>query len=134
LKIEAISDEKILKTFLSLERLDNSWYKRIKSLKKRKPLLKNIDKSLALYCEQFLTNSIYRHLFSADDTMWVRAITLSLIASWWIIQSIFEQERLKKQDECNLIFDIVRAYSAEVEYSENNLEKLFTSCYRFINV
>lgn len=124
--------KKVLKTFLSFERLGNSWGNRLKSLKK-KSFSSKTDESLSLCCEQFLVNSIYRHLSDAEDTMWVRARTLACVFSWWIIKGVFESE-LPSKDDFELVCDVVRDYSAEVEYSQKNLDKLFNFAYKFIKL
>lgn len=121
---------KIIKKFLSLERLDKNWTKRLKKLKK-KTLIKQIDEKYSLYCEQFLVNEVYRHLCNAEDTMWVRAITIASVIFWWIIQSILENE-LVGEDFLDLLADVVRAFSSEVEYSQKNLDKLYAFTYNFV--
>ena len=124
--------KKIIKTFLSLERLDKKWSKRLKNLRKHS-LTKITNDNLSLYCEKFLVNSLYRHLLGAEDTMWVRARTVACIFSWLIIKSIIENESHSKDDfEC--VVDVIRSYSAEIEYSEKNLEKLFKFAYKFIKI
>ncbi len=118
---------KVVKTFISFERLNKSWTKRLKTIKNI-TFNKNTDESLSLICEQFLVNSLYRHLSDAEDTIFVRARTIACIFSWWIIKSIL------KTESYNEIFDIVRAYSSEVEYSQKNLDKLFNFSYKFIKI
>ena len=124
--------KKILKTFLSFERVDKTWVKRLKKL--NKPFKKSTDENLSLYCEQFLVNSLYRHLSDAEDTMWVRARAISCVFSWWVIKSIIEQERNENQNLFELVVDVVRSYSVEVEYSQKNLNKLFSFCYKYIKI
>jgi len=124
--------KKFFKTFVSFERLGKSWSNRLKMLKK-KPLDYKTDESFSLWCEQFLVNSIYRHLSDAEDTMWVRARTLACVFSWWIIKGVFKSE-LPSKDDFELLCDIVRDYSAEVEYSQKNLDKLFNFAYKFIKL
>ncbi len=124
---------KIVKTFLSFERLDKSWTFRLKSLKK-KGSSKYTCERLSLYAEQFLVNSLYRHLYDAEDTLEVRARTVACLIGWWIIDSIIELEKGKNESEFNLIVDVVRAYSSEVEYSQKNLDRLFTLAGKFIKI
>ena len=127
------NDKRVLNTFLSFERLDKGWTKRLKNIKGQ-PLLKDTDDAYSLYCEQFLVNSLYRHLYDAEDTMWARAKTIGCVISWWIIQSVLAQEKMAEKEELDLLIDIVRAFSAEVEYSQKNLNKLFDFCYDFIKI
>lgn len=124
--------KKIIKTFLSFERLDKTWTKRLKSVKKAFNLTTPND--LSHYCEQFLANSLYRHLADAEDTMSVRARTIACIISWWVINNVIELEKNENQDLLSVVIDVVRAYSAEVEYSQKNLDKLFSLCYKFIKL
>lgn len=123
---------KLLKTFLSFERVDKTWTKRLKNT--NKVFNKTTQEQLSLYCEQFLVNGLYRHLSDAEDTMWVRARTIACIFSWWIVKSILDNEAVQNQDLFDCIVDVVRAYSVEVEYSQKNLDKLFCFCYKFIKV
>ena len=125
--------KKIVKTFLRFERLDKEWGKRLKGIRKR-PFIRILPEKLSLYAEQFLANGIYRHLLDAEDTMTVRGRAIAIIISWWIVQAVFDSEILKSDDEFSLIVDVVRAYSAEVEYSQKNLDKLFDFSYGFIKL
>lgn len=124
--------KKITRRLRAFERLEKAWLVRLKKLSKNGFSLK-VDASNALYCEQFLVNSIYRHVSDAEDTMAVRNRVLSCIISWFIINGIFEMEN-QKQDVFALVCDVVRAYSAEVEYSQKNLEKLFELSSKFIKL
>lgn len=123
---------KIIKRFLSLERLNKSWTKRLKGASKN--FTKRTDEKLSLYAEQFLVNSIYRHLSDAEDTMSVRARAIACVLSWWVINSIIENEKCISIDLLTLTADIVREFSAEVEYSQKNLDKLFGFSFKFIKI
>ena len=124
---------KILKAFRSFEKLDNSWAKRLKSLKD-KPFEMDTASSLSTYCEQFLVNGLYRHLSGAEDTLCARARVVALVLSWWIIKAILQNEATGKNPTFELVVDVVRAFSAEVEYSQKNLDKLFALAFRFIKL
>ncbi len=131
-RLERGDFSKITRAFLSFERLDKSWTARLKSVKKA---FTNItDTSLASYAEQFLANGLYRHSCDAEDTFAVRARAIACVLGWWEVNSVFEQERAGCTDEFNLIADIVRAYSAEVEYSQKNLDKIFSLASKFIKL
>ena len=127
-----IDFKKIIKEFSSLERLNKTWGKRLKTLKNR-PIALDLDENLSLEFEQFLTNSFYRHLAQAEDTLWARAIALSFIFAWWTICAIYENEKISG-NEFKILCDIVRDFSSEVEYSENNLKKLFSFSNKFIKL
>ena len=122
----------ILKLILSFERLDKSWTRRLKGIKNI-PFNQKVDDNLSIYCEQFLVNGLYRHLSIAEDTIWVRAITIGCVISWWVIKSILAKENPNDID-FELLVDVVRAYSAEVEYSQKNLDKLFAFSKKFIKL
>ncbi len=132
-RIEDGDYSKILKKFFSLERLGKSWTSRLKSAKKR-VIIPHTDANLAHYAEQFLVNNFYRHLFDAEDATWVRAKAIACVFGWWTINNLFEIEKTESSDNLTLIIDIVREYSAEVEYSQKNLDKLFAFAYKFIKI
>ena len=121
---------KVIKTFLKLEKLDKSWAQRLKALKKS-TFERQTSNALSHYAEQFLSNSLYRHLYDAEDTMWVRTRTIACVLSWWLIKGMIAQEGIESLDG---VIDVVRQFSAEVEYSQNNLEKLFAFAYKFIKL
>ena len=124
--------KKIIKTFLSCERLNKDWGVKLGKLKKE-PFSLIVCKEHALYCEQFLVNSLYRHLCDAEDTLWVRARTLALIFAWFIIENLAKKSDRQKDDFYN-ICNIVREFSTEVEYSTKNTNKLFKFAYGFIEI
>ena len=121
----------LFRTFLSFERLDKGWAFRLKNAKKTGFSLIT-DDCATLWCEQFLANSIYRHLTDAEDIVSAQARTGACVFSWWVINNIYKQE-VGCNNDFNTICDIVRAYSAEVEYSQKNLTKLFKFAYDYIN-
>ena len=124
--------KKIIKRFISLERLEKSWGARLKVLKKSS-LKAFTNDEFALYCEQFLANSFYRLICEAEDVLCGRAIILSCIFAWWIINSVCHNETALN-GEFEGVCDIVREYSAEVEYSQENLTRLFDFASGFIEL
>ena len=125
--------KKTLKTFRSLEKLDKSWARRLKNIKGQ-PLDLDVNADRSLYCEQFLLNGIYRHLYNSEDTVWARAKTIALILSWWVIKSVLAFESQGAQPPLELVVDVVREFSSEVEYSQNNLDRLFAFAFRFVKL
>lgn len=121
---------KAKKAFLSFERLDKNWTKRLKSTKNT-PLKLGVEQNLSLIFEQFMANSLYRHLSDAEDIMWAMAIALSCAISWLIIQSIIQFESAYDFEG---VVDVIRAYSAEIEYSQKNLDRLFLVAYKLIKI
>lgn len=130
-QIDESDYKKIVKRFISLERLEKSWGKRLKGL--NNSLSTQVNNELSLYCEQFLVNSIYRFICEAEDVAYARAVVLACLFAWWIINSIYQNEGAK-QKEFESICDIVREYSAEVEYSQKNQNKLFDFAYSFVKI
>lgn len=125
---------KLLKIFISFERLDKGWGLKLKNFKKKPCSLKTAPK-YSIYCEQFLANSLYRHLLGAEDVMSARARAVACVFAWWIVKGVFENEQQQSNlDEFELICDVVRAYSSEVEYSQKNLDKLFAFAFKFVSV
>lgn len=122
----------ILNRFYSLERLDKTWGKRLKRAKTQK-FSHETTKELSLYCEQFLANSFYRHLAQAEDTAWARAIAIACIFAWWVIKTVYDCEKTES-DGFEIVCDIVRDYSGEVEYSVKNLQKLFSFANKFVKI
>ena len=49
-----------------------------------------------------------------------------------VINSIIKTEGIEQ--DLDQIVDVVRAYSAEVEYSQKNLDKLFNFTFKFIEL
>lgn len=125
--------KKLVKLFLSFERLDKIWTKRLKTILK-KPFAFKSDENLSKYAEQFLSNCLYRHVYGAEDVISARARTIACVFSWWIIKGIVETEKQSEKQDLGLIADVIRAYSAEVEYSQKNLDKLFKFSYKFIKI
>ena len=90
-----------------------------------------VDENLSLYCEQFLVNSLYRHLSTAEDITNAYAITVACVFSWALIQLIYKSEVCSGSEFLTLI-DITRDFSSNVEYSPNNVNKLFNFAYQFV--
>ena len=105
---------------------------RLKNLKKS-PLDSYTDEDKALYAEQFLVNSLYRHLYDAEDTMWVRARAIACVIAWLVVKNIIERETGENEPIFELIVDSIRDFSTEEEYSQDNLDKLYDFAYKFIN-
>lgn len=126
----SIDGSKILKTFLTFKRLNKSWGVRLKNLKNT-PFTFTANESLALYCEQFLVNSVYRHLSTAEDIVGAQAVTVAIIISWFVIQNVYYAEATN-ENEFSVLVDVVREFSAEVEYCPQNVTKLFNFANKFI--
>ena len=117
---------KFIKLFLSLEKIDKNWIKKLKSIKTNSPKIQT-EESYSLIAEQFLTNGIYRHLSDAEDTIWVRARLISIILFWWLVLGITTNTQTD-------IYDVVREFSTEIEYSQKNLNKVYKFAYELISI
>ncbi len=114
------------KKFLSrLEVLDENWKNRL-----------NLFTNMSLEIEQekllnVLVYFIYRHLITAVDKLDLKSKTLFSIFSTLAIHNIYINTK-KVQNETPLLIEIARDYSAEIEYSEENLFNLLDLFEEFI--
>lgn len=104
------SNDELYDFYMSLERLDNSWETELKKLKHAESEAIFEKEDLQTFFEQLACYFVFRH-FS-------RGVGFMLL-SCWVIGAIssfcenFEQ-----------MLDVVRMYSAEIEYCEENAEKV----------
>lgn len=108
--------------YLSLERLDESWTEEIN-------LIKDFDfdesvfkeDELSIYFENLASYFVFRH-FSSDleDGEYYKAVNFSLI-SCYIIGALFSCHNPLSKEK---MIDIVRMYSSEIEYSEENTKRI----------
>ena len=116
---------KTLKTFLSFEKIDKNWTAKLKQIKRGKTPFTFLEKHHQIF-ENFLTNEVYRHVSCAED---VSEAIIKLVGIVICAKVVSAMINLKEQEDNSATFedivDIVRQYSAEVEYSEKNLNKLF---------
>lgn len=109
LKFE-FSNKELYDLYMSLEKLDKSWENEIEKLKNAndEDIFKRGD--LQILFEQLACYFIFRHFESG--------VGFALL-SCWVLGMIFSS--------CNSIekiLDVVRMYSSEIEYSEENTEKV----------
>ena len=110
--------------YLSLERLDEEWTDKLNLLKETKTFA--IPSFLQLPFEQLLVYFLYRHIPSAlDDGDIASKIGFSVL-SVRIIAAILSRE--EKQD-FEALKQLVRLYSSEIEYSQENLNTLWDILY-----
>lgn len=117
LSICKVTDKTIInsdwKSFLSsTEHLSEDWLKHVKETDFHKGFFVNEEFSVPF--EQLFCYFIYRHVSSAIDNTDIISKTLFAVVSVYIIDKIFKGSNLNELEE------IARAYSAEIEYSENN--------------
>lgn len=102
----------------NLERLDDAWEKMIEelSLKKEIPISFCEEKEIAY--EQLLVYFIFRHLAEGlYDGRTRERLAFSLVSTE-LLMALSAEKSLAE------LIDIARAYSAEIEYSEANLETM----------
>ena len=113
--------------YSNLERLDESWDKYLKYLKNSPKILndnsysnkiENAFKNLAVYF-------IYRHI---PDFMFEKTVECGVnfcILSVLIIKSIYDiSQKNAEHNNFNNLCEIARMYSSEIEYSEENIQKI----------
>ncbi len=105
------------KIYLGLERLDSNWTKRLAGLNgERKLFTKNWD----IPFEQILVYFIYRHLSEGIFDGRTEERIKFAVLSFYMIREIFAHS----EETIEELIEICRMYSAEVEYSEENTERL----------
>lgn len=115
-----MSYEDWMSFYSSLERLDEEWEEKIMLLKKADKFC--IENELQTAFEQLLVYFLYRHVPSAlDDGDVVSKVGFAVI-SVKIIAAIFSQYQKKNMET---LADLARMYSAEIEYSDENPERIF---------
>lgn len=103
--------------FLKLERLDKSWPERLMSLRGQGHELKE-DWSVPF--EQILVYFIYRYMAEGMYDGRYNERVLFALLSFYMIRELFKRSEERMEELC----EICRMYSCEVEYSEENVEKL----------
>lgn len=103
--------------FLSLEHLDEKWVMMLEELKNYNVEFSLLDKDKEISLEQLIVYFIYRHTpDSLYDTRLEERIMFSIL-SFYIIYALFEKQS-------DTLEEIVRMYSSEIEYSEENINIL----------
>ena len=106
--------------YFSLERLDGEWEEKIGLLKKADKFF--IGEEFQTAFEQLLVYFLFRHVPSAlDDGDAVSKVGFAVI-SVKIIAAIFSQYETKNIET---LAELARMYSAEIEYSDENPERIF---------
>ena len=106
--------------YLSLERLDDSWTNLLIDMKTS--VFKNIDipKKHMQALEKLLLYFIYRHVIDEDNEV----VKFSIFSVYFI--SMILKYHISKYGELSLedIIEYSRMYSSEIEYSDENVEKI----------
>ncbi|MBO5778784.1 MAG: flagellin lysine-N-methylase [Clostridia bacterium] len=102
-----------------LERLDPAWDEALTAWKNATPMQTAFSE---VACEQLIAYFLYRHLFGAiEDGRYSERIAFALLSAH-IILSI--ASAVGGDDLDATLIDTARAYSAEVEYDEDNVQAL----------
>lgn len=109
--------EKWKAEFLKLEVLEQSWYERLECLTDE---VIDVPKRLECSFEKLLLYFIYRHTANAVDEKDFSARVAFSYLSYSVIKTIC----MKLHPDADTLCDIARQYSAEIEYSEENTDKL----------
>ncbi len=127
---ELRTPENWLSRFLSLEILNGEWKEDLSNMKGR-PFFQNseITDRYGKCYERLLTYFVYRHVSIAYSEQNLRARLAFCILSVNMIRYLFEENLNKKsisdtEEILELLIDISRRYSAEIEYSEDNVDEL----------
>lgn len=104
------SNEKLYELFMSLERLDADWENELEKLKNAECTKIFEREDLQIVFEQLACYFVFRHFENGVGFA---------ILSCWVLGTIFSDcENMEK------MFDVVRMYSSEIEYSEENFDKI----------
>lgn len=109
LKFE-FENDKLYDFYMSLERLDSAWEIELKKLKNAKGTEIFEREDMQIFFEQLACYFIFRHFESEVDFALISCWTLGAICS--------------SCDSIEAMLDAVRMYSSEIEYSEENTEKV----------
>ena len=104
------SDEELYNFYMSLERLDDAWENELNKLKKVHGAAIFEREDLQIFFEQLACYFIFRHF--------EKGAGFALISCWVIGEICSECESFEQ------MLDVVRMYSSEIEYSEENTENV----------
>ncbi len=103
-----------------LELLDKDWAPYRDSFKE---LSLDINSDIEKELTNLIAYFIYRHLINAVDVLDLKSRTLFSLFSTLAIHNIYNNSK-NVQKDLSLLYEISRGYSAEIEYSEDNLFKI----------
>ena len=123
--------------FLSLERLDENWTKVLETLKQHSHQIPCAEFDTYMHqreaeYEQLCVYLIYRHLANAPDIYEAELIAKFTALSYFLLRNIGAVMYLKKGDfSFENQVDLCRMFSAEIEYSDENLYIVLNEIERF---
>lgn len=114
--------EKVRTKYMALERLDSNWtneLNRLNNFSFDNEIFKKTEFQIPF--EQLAVYFIFRHLAgAAEDGEYRKRVKFTLI-SCYLIGALLDSSELANQEK---LIDIVRMYSAEVEYSVENIDTI----------
>ncbi|MDO4530567.1 MAG: flagellin lysine-N-methylase [Bacillota bacterium] len=113
--------------YLGLERLEETWTERLQELRDTEtsavPVLDGAEWEIAF--EQLLVYFLYRQLpFALDDGEYEGRAAFAVLSYKIICQMCYVHAVLHGKIELENLVEIARQYSAEIEYSDENVEAL----------
>jgi lysine-N-methylase len=125
-KTEKIHTNEWIKLYLSLERLDNSWTDILKKCETTKNNIFEIEieEKYETLAEQLIIYFLYRYTPKAEYEMSVDEWIIFAILSCMIIFCLCKYNNM---NDIEGLIEISRMYSQEVEYSDENIDILFSS-------
>ncbi len=106
--------------YLSLERLDDNWTNLLCDMKTVNADNINIPESLTYTLEKLLLYFVYRHYVDISNDEIKFSVFSVFFISEIIKYHIFKYGEIKFED----IIEYARMYSSEIEYSDENIEKI----------
>ena len=117
--------DELFDLFISLERLDDHWSVILYQLKETDISNVLIPDTFNKYFENLIKYFTYRH-FTADDS----EIIFFILVSYLMIENLCKMH-IKNYNELtvNDMVEYCRLYSSEIEYSDENIEKIIDKLY-----
>ena len=105
--------------YLSFEQLNENWTKKLENALISKDVEANFENNYEIVFEQLMVYFIYRHLADGiyDNTLKVH-VAFAVHATYMI------KNLCRNSNSIDEIIDTARQYSSEIEYSDENIEKL----------
>lgn len=121
-----LTKDELFDLFISLERLDDHWSVILNQLRETDTSDIVIPDTFDKYFENLIKYYTYRH-FTADDS----EIVFFIFVSYLMIENICKMH-IKNYNELTLndIVEYCRLYSSEIEYSDENIEKIIDELYK----
>ncbi len=114
---------KCLTAFADMEIMDSSW-RNITDKLTITHILSDLVPDFAVPYEQLLVYFIYRHIPESEDMSDLAARVSFAVLSVRIINGIYKMLNAENKPDFELLCDICRMYSSEIEYCEENTEKM----------